>query len=124
MWRAARIRRTRSRITYRRRRRLRSRVLRRGKGRCGRNFMHPALGYFESVRTRTLRVVEHIPEGKLDWSYRAGKFTLGDVWRHLALVERKVFAQAAQGLAPEYKGCGKEFGATKTEISELMARFH
>jgi uncharacterized damage-inducible protein DinB len=86
--------------------------------------MHPTLEYFESVRTRSLRVMEYIPEDKLDWSYQSGKFTPGDVCRHLALVERRVFAQALQGLPPEYHGCGKEFGATKAEIKQLIAKLH
>src|SRR4051812_28695441 len=86
--------------------------------------MHPTLEYFESVRARSLRVMDYIPEEKLDWSYRRGKFTPGDVCRHLALVERRVFAQAVQGLPPKYPGCGKEFGATKSEIKQLMAQLH
>ena len=46
--------------------------------------MQPFLHYFGTVRERTMRVARCIPPDKLDWSYAPGKFTLGDLLRHLA----------------------------------------
>ena len=41
--------------------------------------IRPFLSYWERVRGRTARLVPLIPEEKLEWTYRAGKYTLGDL---------------------------------------------
>lgn len=46
------------------------------------------LEYYERVRERTRKVVVLIPPEHLEWSYREGKFTLGDLVRHIAAIER------------------------------------
>jgi hypothetical protein len=47
--------------------------------------IQPFLHYFGNVRERTMRVARWIPPDKLDWSYARGKFTLGDLLRHIAV---------------------------------------
>jgi len=42
------------------------------------------LSYWSRIRKRTARVIRCIPQEHLEWSYREGKFTLGDLIRHLA----------------------------------------
>ena len=44
------------------------------------------LEYLEKVHQRTVRVVSCIPADKLEWSFREGKFTLGDLVRHIAAI--------------------------------------
>jgi hypothetical protein len=44
------------------------------------------LDYFDKIHKRTMRVVRCIPPDKVDWSFREGKFTLGDLARHIAAV--------------------------------------
>jgi hypothetical protein len=44
------------------------------------------LEYWDSFRARTRRVVTCIPPDRLEWSHRAGSFTLGDLVRHLATI--------------------------------------
>jgi uncharacterized damage-inducible protein DinB len=68
------------------------------------------LSYYERTRAVTSKVINTIPADKLDWSYRPGKFTLGDLVRHMAAIERYVFAEIALGNKPAYKGCGKDMG--------------
>ena len=46
------------------------------------------LDYYERIRQRTRKVVLLIPPDKLEWTYREGKFTLGDLVRHIAAIER------------------------------------
>ena len=41
--------------------------------------IQPFLQYFGNVRERTLRVARCIPADKIEWTYAAGKFTLGDL---------------------------------------------
>lgn len=66
------------------------------------------LSYYERTRQATTKVIQVIPHDKINWSYMPGKFTIGDLVRHIAAIERWVFAEVAQGNKPAYKGCGKE----------------
>jgi uncharacterized damage-inducible protein DinB len=66
------------------------------------------LEYWDSVRGRTRRVVTCTPPDRLEWTYRAGTFTLGDLVRHLATVERYMFAETLAGRPSRYAGCGRE----------------
>ena len=50
------------------------------------------LDYFEKIRRRTLRVARCIPADLLEWTYAPGKFTFDDVLRHLATIERYMYA--------------------------------
>lgn len=43
--------------------------------------------YFEGVRRRTLNYVQTIPPTKVDWSPAEGRFSCGDLVRHLAATE-------------------------------------
>lgn len=66
------------------------------------------LDYYDRVRERTDRVVALVPPDRLEWAYREGKFTLGDLLRHLAALERYMFAENVQGLPSRYPGHGRE----------------
>jgi uncharacterized damage-inducible protein DinB len=66
------------------------------------------LDYWDSVRARTRRVVAYIPPDRLEWTYRAGSFTLGDLVRHLAAIERYMYAETFAGRPSRYAGCGRE----------------
>jgi uncharacterized damage-inducible protein DinB len=66
------------------------------------------LEYWDSLRGRTRRLVACIPPDRLEWSYRPGKFTLGDLVRHLATIERYMYAETVAGRPSRYAGCGRE----------------
>jgi len=66
------------------------------------------LEYWDSLRKRTRRVVTCIPPDRLEWSHRAGAFTLGDLVRHLATIERYMYAETVVGRPSRYAGCGRE----------------
>src|ERR1700754_3082029 len=66
------------------------------------------LDYWDGVRARTRRVVACIPPDRLEWTYRAGTFTLGDLVRHLATIQRDMFAETVAGRPSRYAGCGRE----------------
>ncbi len=59
--------------------------------------IQPFLDYFERVRERTMKLVKCIPPDKLEWTYREGKFTLGDLARLLAVSERFLLAVCVMG---------------------------
>ena len=82
------------------------------------------LEYLDKVHQRTLRVVRCIPADKLDWSYAPGKFTLGDLVRHIAAIERYMFAENVQGKPSRYPGCGKELADGYEQVVQFMERMH
>ena len=86
--------------------------------------IQPFLHYFGSVRERTMRVARCIPPDKLDWSYASGKFTLGDLLRHLAVTERYLWGENIQGKPSTYKSHGKEFADGLENVLALMERLH
>jgi uncharacterized damage-inducible protein DinB len=80
--------------------------------------------YLDKVHQRTMRVARCIPPDKLDWSYREGKFTLGDLVRHMAAIERYMFAETIQNKPSRYAGCGKELADGYEEVVMFMERLH
>jgi uncharacterized damage-inducible protein DinB len=82
------------------------------------------LDYFDKVHERTMRVARCIPADKVDWSYREGKFTVGDIARHIALANRLIFTDPLAGRPCRYAGCEQELAPTYEEIVALMERLH
>lgn len=66
------------------------------------------LEYLDRFHERTRRVVTKIPAGDLEWSPAAGKFSFGDLVRHLATIERSMYAETVQGRPSAYPGHGRE----------------
>src|SRR5215207_8112254 len=66
------------------------------------------LDYWDGFRARTRRVAACIPPARLEWTHRAGAFTLGDLVRHLATIERYMYAETVAGRPSRYPGCGRE----------------
>ncbi|HYG64301.1 MAG TPA: DinB family protein [Thermoanaerobaculia bacterium] len=79
------------------------------------------LDYYDKVRQRTDRVVACIPPERIEWTYREGKFTFGDLLRHLAALERWMFAENAQGRPSRYPGHGRELA---DGYDAVMSYFH
>jgi uncharacterized damage-inducible protein DinB len=66
------------------------------------------LEYWDGLRRRTRRVVECIPPERLEWTCRPGTFTFGDLVRHLATIERYMYAETVAGRPSRYPGCGRD----------------
>jgi|SRR5579872_301495 len=82
------------------------------------------LEYADKVHQRTMRVVRCIPPDKLNWTYAPGKFTLGDLVRHLGAIERYMFAENVQGRPSRYPGCGKELADGYEQVVEFFGEMH
>jgi uncharacterized damage-inducible protein DinB len=82
------------------------------------------LRYYGRIRERTSRVVALIPADKLDWTYHAGKFTFGDLLRHLAGIERYMFAENAQQRPSRYPGHGRELADGWDAVTAYFERCH
>jgi uncharacterized damage-inducible protein DinB len=82
------------------------------------------LEYFEKIRERSLRVIRCIPPEKIDWTYLEGKFTFADMIRHLAAIERYMYAENVQLKPSRYPGHGKELADGYEGVLEYMNRMH
>lgn len=86
--------------------------------------IQPFLQYFGNIRERTMRVARCVPPDKVEWSYAPGKFTLGDLLRHIAVTERYLFAENVQGKPSRYTTHGKEWADGLDNVLALMERLH
>jgi uncharacterized damage-inducible protein DinB len=86
--------------------------------------IQPFLHYFGNVRERTMRVARCIPPDKIEWTYASGKFTLGDLLRHLAVAERYMWAENVQCQPSRYTTHGKELADGYENVMALVERLH
>lgn len=84
--------------------------------------IEPFLEYLSKVHQRTARVIRCIPPEKIEWTYRDGKFTLGDQVRHLATIERYMFVETVSGRPSRYAGCGRELSDGYDQVLRFMGR--
>jgi uncharacterized damage-inducible protein DinB len=82
------------------------------------------LDYWHKVRRRTDKVIACIPPEKFDWTCREGKFSFADIIRHLAAIERYMYAENAQLKASRYPGHGKELADGPENVLAFMDRMH
>ncbi len=82
------------------------------------------LSYYEKVRERTMRVTACIPPDKLEWTYAPRKFTLGDLLRHIATIERYLWAEIVQGKPNRYAGCSRELADGYENVIAFLEQLH
>ena len=82
------------------------------------------LDYWERIRGRTMRVARVIPPDKIEWSPAAGRFSLGDLLRHLAAIERYMYAENVRLAVSAYPGHGREFADGYGAVIGYMERLH
>ena len=64
------------------------------------------LHYVARVRERTRRVAACIPAEHIEWAYKPGAFTLGDLVRHIAVTERFIWAETVHNRPTAYVRTG------------------
>ena len=86
--------------------------------------IQPFLDYYEKVRERTLKVIQYIPKDRIEWTCKPGKFTFGDLIRHIAAIERHMYAENAQFKPSRYAGCGVELAEGYDATVQFMDHLH
>ncbi len=76
------------------------------------------------MRGRTRRVVDCIPPDRLEWAWKPGKFTPGDLVRHLAGIERWMYAENAMRRPSRYAGHGEELASGWAAVRDYFERLH
>jgi uncharacterized damage-inducible protein DinB len=82
------------------------------------------LSWFEGVRRRTRALADAAPEDRLEWAPAPGRFTAGDLLRHIAATERWMWAENALLRPSRYPGHGPELASGKTAVLEYLDRMH
>jgi len=82
------------------------------------------LDYFEKVRGRTKRVIACIPPEQVGWTYKPGRFTLGDLIRHLGAIERYMYAENAQFRPSRYAGHSRDLADGYDNVCAFLDRMH
>ncbi len=82
------------------------------------------LSYYERTREATKRLIASVPQDQMEFAYLPGKFTIADLIRHIAAIERNVFAEIAQGNKPCYKGCGPDLADGYDNVVSYFDRMH
>jgi uncharacterized damage-inducible protein DinB len=82
------------------------------------------LDHFERVRQRTRTVAGLIPADHVEWTYKPGAFTLGDIVRHLATAERDMWAETVSGRPSRYTTHGRELADGRDAVLAFMDRLH
>lgn len=80
------------------------------------------LAYWDKLRQRTRRVLRRIPPERIEWTYREGKWTLGDLLRHVTALERWMFAETVHGRPSLYQGCGPELAEGYEAVVDYFER--
>ncbi len=82
------------------------------------------LPYWQRIHQRTTRLAAVIPADSIEWTYAKDKFTLGDLLRHLATIERWMFVEAACGRPSRYRGEGAELAPGYGAVMDYRRRLH
>lgn len=80
--------------------------------------------YWRGVRQRTRRLLPLVPADRLEWSLASGRWTFGDLFRHLAGIERWMYGENVQGLPSRYPGHAKELANGLDAVRVYQDRMH
>ena len=82
------------------------------------------LRYWDNARGRTRRLVALIPPDAVEWAPGPGRLTCGDLVRHLAAIERWMFAENVAGRPSRYPGHDESLASGRDALLELHDRLH
>jgi uncharacterized damage-inducible protein DinB len=82
------------------------------------------LRYWGNARGRTRRLVPLIPSDRVEWAPGPGRLTCGDLVRHLAAIERWMFAENVSGRPSRYPGHGEELASGAEALLAYHDRMH
>lgn len=82
------------------------------------------LDYWSSVRQRTRRLLPLVPEDRWEWGPGDGRWTIGDIVRHLGGIERWMYAETVVGRPTAYPGHGRDIAEGGAAIIAWHDRSH
>ena len=82
------------------------------------------LDYYQKIRARTKKVIVVVPPEHLEWTYQEGKYTIGDIIRHIACIERYMYAETIAGRESAYSGCNVLIASGYENVIQLFDHLH
>lgn len=82
------------------------------------------LSWFESVRRRTRALAACIPAEELERAPAPGRFTPGDIVRHVAAAERWMWGENVQLRPSRYPGHGRDLADGKEAVLAYLDAMH
>lgn len=82
------------------------------------------LDYLDSVRGRTIRVIDKIPPDKINWRPETGAFSFADIIRHIAGMEYHTWANVARFKRSTYAGHGTDLADGYDEVMAFFDDCH
>lgn len=80
--------------------------------------------YWSRVHARSRRVILCIPPDQVEWTPRTGRWTLGDLVRHMAALERTMFVETVLGRPSRYAGHGRALAEGWDDLLAFYDRLH
>lgn len=80
--------------------------------------------YWRGVRRRTRRLLPLVPEDQIEWAPGPGRWSFGDLFRHLAGAERWMFTENARGGPSRYPGHGRALADGPDAVAQLLDTWH
>jgi uncharacterized damage-inducible protein DinB len=80
--------------------------------------------YWKGVRRRSRRLLPLVPADRLEWTPAPGRWSFGDLFRHLALIERWMYAENVQGRPSRYPGHGRDQADGADAVALLLDQLH
>jgi uncharacterized damage-inducible protein DinB len=82
------------------------------------------LAHLDRVHGRTRRVAVLVPEHDIEWAPAPGRFSFGDLLRHLAGIERWMYAETVHGRPSRYPGHDRSLADGLEAVLEYHDRLH
>ncbi len=82
------------------------------------------VAYWSGVRERTWRVLEEVRPEDLEWRPAPDRWTVGDIVRHLAGIERDMYAENVSGRPSRYAGHARELADGLDAVRAYHQRKH
>jgi uncharacterized damage-inducible protein DinB len=84
----------------------------------------PFVEYLDRVHQRTRRIVDAVREEDLEWQAGPGRLTPGELIRHLAGIERYMYAENVHGRPARYPGHGADLADGLVATTSYYDRLH
>jgi len=82
------------------------------------------VAYWQRIHERTERVIAAIPPDHYDWRPTGDAFSFADLIRHLAAIERFMFAENVCGRWSSYPGHGRELADGVNQVLQYYRTMH